>query len=133
MLVHGSCHCGQITYEADVEPDAVRVCHCTDCQQLSGTLFRAVIVAAREKFSLRSGEPKIYVKTTDSGNKRVQSFCGTCGSPIYSSAVSDPPSYSLRLGLIRERAQLRPQKQIWCRSALPWAMNLEGVEKISQQ
>jgi hypothetical protein len=133
MLIHGSCHCGQITYEADVEPDAVRICHCTDCQQLSGTLFRAVIVVTREKFSLRSGEPKIYVKTTDSGNKRVQSFCDTCGSPIYSSAVSDPPSYSLRLGLIRERAQLQPQKQIWCRSALPWAMNLEGVEKVSQQ
>ena len=32
MKVHGSCHCGQITYEADVDPERVGLCNCTDCQ-----------------------------------------------------------------------------------------------------
>ena len=36
MKVTGSCHCGQITYEAEVDPETVRVCHCTDCQKLTG-------------------------------------------------------------------------------------------------
>ena len=31
MRVHGSCHCGAITYEADVDPALVGVCSCTDC------------------------------------------------------------------------------------------------------
>jgi hypothetical protein len=133
MRINGSCHCGQITYEADIDPDGVRICHCADCQQLSGSAFRAVIVAARDKFTLLTGEPKTYVKTADSGNKRSHAFCGNCGSPVYACALSDPPSYTLRIGSIRERVQLRPNKQIWCRSALPWVTALDAVEKFSQQ
>jgi hypothetical protein len=82
---------------------------------------------------LLTGEPKTYVKTADSGNKRSHAFCGHCGSPMYACAISDTPSYTLRIGSIRERAQLRPNKQIWCRSALPWVMTLDAVEKFSQQ
>ena len=36
MHIEGGCHCGYITYEAEVDPDAVRICHCTDCQTLTG-------------------------------------------------------------------------------------------------
>src|SRR5215471_4444046 len=79
MRIHGSCHCGQITYEAEVDPDSVRVCHCTDCQQLCGSPFRAVVVTPSDTFTLLTGEPKTYVKTADSGNKRSHAFCGNCG------------------------------------------------------
>jgi hypothetical protein len=39
-----------------------------------------------------SGMPKTYIKTAESGNKRLHAFCGTCGTPIYSSAVENPQS-----------------------------------------
>jgi hypothetical protein len=39
----------------------------------------------------------------------------------------------LRIGAIKQRALLRPERQIWCRSALPWAMDLRGVEKADRQ
>jgi hypothetical protein len=29
MKVSGRCYCGQISFEAEIEPDKVRVCHCT--------------------------------------------------------------------------------------------------------
>jgi len=35
MRVNGSCHCGQITYEAEVDPDRAGLCNCTDCQVLT--------------------------------------------------------------------------------------------------
>lgn len=38
MKVEGSCHCGQITFEAQIDPEAVRICHCTDCQTLSARM-----------------------------------------------------------------------------------------------
>jgi hypothetical protein len=31
MKVTGRCHCGQISFEAEIDPAQVRVCHCTDC------------------------------------------------------------------------------------------------------
>ena len=42
MKIDGGCHCGYIAYEAEVDPDKVRICHCTDCQTLSGSAFRTV-------------------------------------------------------------------------------------------
>ena len=33
MKIDGGCHCGAITYEAEVDPEKTSICHCTDCQQ----------------------------------------------------------------------------------------------------
>ena len=135
MKVQGKCHCGAITYEAEVDPQRVTICHCTDCQTLTGTAFRVTVPAARETFVLRTGTPKIYVKkTADSGNLRVQAFCGDCGTPIYAAAAEDrPQTYGLRVGALAQRAQLSPRRQIWCRSALPWSMNVEDVPRAQKE
>lgn len=133
MKVEGRCHCGQITYDAIVDPVKVTICHCADCQMLTGSAYRVTVPAPRQTFSLRSGQPKIYVKTADSGTRRAHAFCPDCGTPIYSAAVTDPPTYSLRVGCLQQRAELRPTKQQWCQSALSWAMNLEGIQKLSRQ
>ncbi len=107
MKIEGRCHCGQITYEAVVDADKVTICHCTDCQTLTGSAYRANVQAPAETFVLRTGQPKIYIKTADSGTKRAHAFCPACGTPIYSAAITDPPTYSLRVGGIKQRAELR--------------------------
>lgn len=133
MRIDGSCHCGNITFEAEIDPQAVTICHCTDCQTLSGSAFRTAVPAPRETFRLLSGQPKIYVKTAQSGNQRVQAFCAGCGSPIYSAAVKDPPAYMIRVGTIRQRAELAPKSQIWCRSALGWVNDVASIKQFAQQ
>ena len=133
MRVTGRCHCGQITFEGEVDPATARVCHCTDCQMLSGSTFRANVSVMGGSFTLRSGQPKVYVLTADSGNRRAHAFCPDCGTPIYSASPGDPLSYSLRVGTLDRRADLLPARQIWCRSALPWSMDLTGVERFESQ
>ena len=128
MRIDGSCHCGRLTYEADIDPDKVGVCHCTDCQTLSGSAFVAFVPVAKGAFWL-SGEPHIYVKTAESGNRRAQAFCPDCGTRLYASAEKDPPFFNLRLGTVRQRAMLAPKTQHWCRSALPWVMQLGAVKQ----
>ena len=46
MKIDGGCHCGDITFEAEADPANTSICHCTDCQQLTGTAFRTSIRAA---------------------------------------------------------------------------------------
>lgn len=133
MKIDGACHCGAISYEAQVDPEKVSLCHCTDCQTLSGTAYRVTAPARREDFRMLSGAPKIYVKTGESGRRRVQAFCADCGTPIYSADADDPKAYSIRLGTARQRAQLPPKVQIWCRSALGWAADLAPVARIEKQ
>jgi hypothetical protein len=100
---------------------------CTDCQRLTGSAFRANISAPAAQFVLRTGAPKSYVKTAESGNKRRHAFCGNCGTPVYACAVDDPQSYSLRVGTITQRAAFSPLRQIWRRSALAWVDALAAV------
>jgi len=128
MKIDGSCHCGAIAYEAEIDPEMVGICHCTDCQTLSGTAFRVSIFAPEEKFRLTRGTPKIYVKTAESGAKRVQAFCAECGSPIYATSVGDgPKSYGIRVGTARQRNELKPKRQVWHRSAVPWLPEMDGL------
>jgi len=133
MHVDGRCHCGKITYEADLDPEKVGLCHCTDCQQLSGSAYRVSVQVPRDRFKLLTGTPKTYIKTAESGNKRAHTFCADCGSPVYSSAISDPPFYSLRVGCLRQAAQLPPRRQIWCRSAVGWSGNIESLPQLERQ
>jgi hypothetical protein len=130
MRIDGGCHCGLISYQAEIEPDKVVVCHCTDWQTLSGSVFTVFVPVPKEAFRLR-GEPKIYVKTAESGNRRAQAFCPECGSRIYASAEKDPQVFNLRVGTVRQRSALAPKTQLWCRSALPWVMNLGTVAQRS--
>ena len=132
MKIDGRCHCGKITYEAEIDPADVTICHCTDCQTLSGSAFRTVVPAKKESFRT-TGEPRIYVKTAESGNRRVQAFCPECGTPIFATAVADPQVYSVRLGTARQRADLQPRQQLWTRSALGWVMQAQTISALEKK
>jgi hypothetical protein len=132
MKIDGGCHCGNISYTAEIDPDKVGICHCTDCQTLSGTAFRVSVAAAKEAFHLK-GEPKIYIKTAESGAKRAQAFCPECGTPIYATAASDPQVFNIRVGTARQRAELRPKSQGWYRSARDWVNDLQSIKRFDKQ
>ena len=111
MKVTGACHCGNISYQAEVDPQTVTICHCTDCQRLTGSAYRVTVPTRRENFKLLTGKPSTYIRTAESGRKRVQAFCANCGSPLYAHALDDLTTYGLRVGCIEERVQLVPTKQ----------------------
>jgi hypothetical protein len=127
MHIDGGCHCGYIKFEAEVDPGKVSICHCTDCQNLTGSAFRVTVPAPKSGFKLLTGEPKIYVKTAESGTKRAHGFCPQCGTPIYATQITDPQVYGIRVGTVRQRTQLPPRRQTWCRSALDWSMSIKDL------
>lgn len=113
-----------------MDPERVGLCHCTDCQVLTGSAYRVIVPAAKDDFRLLSGTPTIYVKTADSGSKRAHAFCSTCGTPIYATAVENPKTYSLRVGGLRQCADLAPRAQQWNRSAVPWSADLRAMPRV---
>jgi hypothetical protein len=132
MKVHGQCHCGEISYTADVEPGTVAVCHCTDCQTFSGAPYRAMIRPDPDTFAL-TGNPRHYAKTAYTGKQRLQGFCGTCGTALFA-IDPDGTRLGLRLGAIAERRELgAPVRQIWCDSALDWADDLTAIPETATQ
>ena len=130
MKVDGRCHCGEIAYEAVVDPQRSAICNCADCQTFSGSPWRASVPSKASDFRILRGTPRTYVKTAQSGTKREQAFCGTCGSAIYSTTVENRTLFNLRLGALAQRAELAPKWQIWMESALPWAHDITDIPGV---
>jgi hypothetical protein len=81
-----------------------------------------------------SGQPTIYVKTGDSGNRREQSFCPRCGSPIYSAPPGDGPRMLfIRVGTINQRDRFVPKVQVWARSQQRWVDEIAAGRKVAKQ
>jgi hypothetical protein len=135
MRIDGTCHCGFITVEGEADPERTQICHCTDCQTGTGSAFRVSIPVAGTAFKM-TGQPTLYVKTTaESGKPRVQAFCPKCGSPIFSTTQGDgvQPSYTVRVGILRQRDQLMPRRQNWFRSARTWVTELAAIPRNEKQ
>jgi hypothetical protein len=134
MKIDGGCHCGAIAYEAEIDPDKVSICHCTDCQKITGTAFRVTVFAPESDFRILRGLPKEYLRTAESGNRRANGFCPDCGSQLYATSAGDGPKvYGIRLGTSRQFAELPPKRQTWHRSAMPWLPGFEGIPTSDKQ
>ncbi|MAU19609.1 MAG: aldehyde-activating protein [Martelella sp.] len=121
MKITGGCYCGKVRFEAEIDPDAVVICHCTDCQRLSGSPYRTTVLVPRADVEITSGVTRSYWKMAESGRKREQFFCENCGSPLFTGGEGgDEEDWGIRWGMIDQRDVLPPKRQIWCRSAVPW-------------
>jgi hypothetical protein len=76
MRIDGACHCGRLSYEADVDPD----------------------------------------KAAPKPSARIAA-----------------PGCTPRLKRIPRSPALAPKSQVWCRSALPWVMDLGAVKQHAKQ
>ena len=135
MKIDGACACGSITIEGEADAKAASICHCVDCQTTSGSAFRVSIPVKGESFNV-NGTPAIYVKTTaESGNPRAQAFCPTCGTSLYSTTPGEGQQamYIVRVGMLKQREQLTPKRQIWWRSARNWVSGLDRIRKLEKQ
>jgi hypothetical protein len=134
MKIDGGCFCGQVTYEAEIDPARVAICHCADCQINSGTAYGVIVPVDNDAFTLLTGTLKTHVKVAESGNRRALNFCPECGTRVHAhNADGDPGFIGLRVGTANQRDQLKPNKQAWTRSALSWVEDLSGIQKFELQ
>lgn len=83
MLYKGSCHCGKVRFEVEVEPGPAVSCNCSICSR-KGALLWAV---SRDKLRLLTSEEEMgrYRFNTHAIEHR---FCKTCGMQPYSETTS---------------------------------------------
>jgi len=74
----GSCHCGQVSFEVEGEPEQVMECNCSHCSRKGFLLW----FVPRDKFKLLQGADNL---TTYKFNKHIiaHQFCKTCGCQAF--------------------------------------------------
>lgn len=111
MKIDGGCHCGYITYAAEADPERTTICHCTDCQRLSGSAFRVVVRVAGDTFKITAGLPSMWnTNLLDRRRRRTEILLHPCRDrpPTCCAcpATTDLVSLTTRVG---DRSRLHPQ------------------------
>ena len=95
----GGCHCGAVTWEADLPDEIVAdECNCSICEK---TGFLHVIIP-RSKFRLLTGEDSLAEYQFNTGAAKHW-FCKTCGVKSFYVPRSNPDGYSLNLRCMDRR------------------------------
>jgi hypothetical protein len=129
MKIDGRCQCGEITYEAEVDPNQSYICNCTDCQTLAGSALRWSVTVPEPDFKLLTGKLKPYNKPSESGELLPLLFCPNCGSPLYSIySIDGARFFNVRVPTARQHAELPPKRQYWKRSAQKWLTRVNQIE-----
>ena len=129
QMEKAGCLCGAIRFEVDREAIAGQAhCHCRDCQRSTGSAFASFCFVPESGFRLIAGEPNSFEVTAESGGKVVRSFCGRCGSQLFSQVEVMPGVYFVKAGSFEDATWMTPAMALWCESAQPWAPVMgEGV------
>lgn len=114
--IAGGCLCGEIRYECQGEPLRAFICHCTDCQRFTGSVFPLNYFFPKESFRILSATPKGHSDTAESGNKIERQFCGRCGAGLFAILDKRPTSISIQVGTIDDKSKFKPTFQVWTRS-----------------
>jgi len=115
----GGCQCGHIRYRAPTVPEALYVCHCTECRKQSASAFGISYTIARKSLAIVEGSPAFWSRTTDSGHTLACAFCPDCGSRLWHQSTGYPATLNIKAGSFDEPIDLGPATHIWVSSKLP--------------
>ena len=109
----GRCQCGAIEYQV-AEPFAFQiVCHCTECQKLSGAAFGITAITTPQAFTITKGQLKKWSRPADSGNTNDCYFCEGCGNRIYHQKPERPDMIKLKPGTLDDVSVIKPDLHVW--------------------
>ena len=124
--IKGGCLCGAVRYTARADPALVGVCHCRDCQKLTGSAFGFLVGLPRAAFEIEG-----VLKTTkpaDSGRPIVRRFCPEYGSSIVEEPGSRPDLVIINGGTLDDPTSVAPAIEIYCDRELSW-VRLGGMQR----
>ena len=109
IIHNGSCHCGNIKFEAQGELDSVLECNCSHCQRKGYLLW----FIPKDMFNLKTPESNFATYTF---NKNVikHHFCKTCGYAPFgfgSDPKTNTPTVAVNVRCL-ERIELSTLKRI---------------------
>jgi hypothetical protein len=124
----GGCLCGAVRYSLNGAPLLVHVCHCHDCQSVSGSAYSLTVLVTTAALAL-TGPLETFTRTTASGREVRNTACSKCRAGLTSNDVARPNYTGLRAGTLDDANWAVPIAQTFVRSAIPWAV-IPGVEQV---
>ena len=126
----GGCLCGAVRYEANGPAMGNALCHCRDCQFVSGGEPASLVIVGRDALKITKGELKDFTKKGDSGKNVTRKFCANCGTQVLSDVETAPQIWVIKVGTLDNAAAFNPGIVLYTSSAQPWAHMPDGVPQM---
>jgi hypothetical protein len=114
-----ACSCGQLQVTVEGEPSRISMCHCTECQRRTGSLFGNRALFRREQVQL-AGDSTTWTRTAESGNRVTFHFCPICGSTVYWEGEGFREHVAVAIGNFADPNFPPPTIAVWEQSRHVW-------------
>ena len=116
----GGCSCGAVRYSLLEDPLGLHVCHCTDCQTVSGSAFVMCMPVHTRSLELLKGDLVTVEFASPDGLAKSERRCAKCGCRVWGEIDGLAEILALQAGTLDDTSWLEPIAQIWTSSAQPW-------------
>ncbi|MFC3230679.1 GFA family protein [Marinibaculum pumilum] len=133
MKVEGGCYCGQVRYEAELQPLLKLQCHCRECQYITGGGPNFTMGVPKDGFRYTKGAPKSFTRD-DLEIAVTRQFCGNCGTHLATVTPRRPEMVLLKVGSLDDPAVFEgPQAAIFTIDMQPFHMIRDGLPSFERR
>jgi hypothetical protein len=122
-----TCACGQLSITLVGEPDQIGICHCTECQRRTGSVFGVSAFFSESKLRAIEGNRTRYVRSAASGNMLGFDFCPTCGTTLFWESSGRPNVLGVAVGAFGDREFPAPRVAVWTERKHAWVEMPPGL------
>lgn len=130
--ISGECLCGSVKFSVSEQFDSFYICHCEQCQKISGSAFAANLFTTTDNITWVAGEKLINTYRHPTRDFST-SFCKNCGSGLPYVNKSGT-SLVIPAGTLRGPLSTSPQAQIFvdeCPNWLPSALSAKQFKRFA--
>jgi hypothetical protein len=128
----GGCLCGGVRFWLATPPAIAGYCHCTRCQQRTGTSASAQAFVDGEALTIAQGEELVTGwRHPDGGMEKC--FCRRCGAHIFSRDPASKVIRTVRMSAFDDDPGVRPSFRAFVAYAAPWEpIPDDGLERFDE-
>jgi hypothetical protein len=123
----GGCLCGAVRYRAAGTPDFQGLCHCRDCQRLSGGGHVGFMCFPTGRVTIE-GQTLAHKGVGGSGQPADRHYCPQCLSQLFGFTDVLPGKTNIYAGSLDDNSQFEPTFAIFVRSRPPWDRSSQSLQ-----
>lgn len=128
-MVEGSCLCGNIKYQVEINPGQIFNCHCKYCRKAHGADYATLAIANASTLILMDEKGLLKEHQNDIGG--IRAFCSECASRLFNYAPDKNIYFSVTLSTIDTPINYKPVAHANTESKASWCVPYEGIPQFS--
>jgi hypothetical protein len=123
-----ACSCGQLNATVTEGPIRVSICHCTDCQRRTGSVFATQARFRKDAVKI-AGSSTQYIRLDDEGRKKATfHFCPHCSAILYWQLEAEEGMILIPVGAFADPGFPTPTVSVWEEDKHAWVSLPENIE-----